>query len=50
VIDAIQGGTPLFAYYPDAAWLDGSRFLGRCVLVNATPSPAPRATPKRRRG
>ena len=29
VIDRIQGGTALFAYYPDARWLRQSRFL-RC--------------------
>jgi hypothetical protein len=30
VIDRIAGGSPVFAYYPDAHWLEGSRFLGRC--------------------
>ena len=43
VIDAIQGGTPLFIYYPDAAWLRTSPFLGACAVVGApfpTPSPA----------
>lgn len=30
VIEAIRGGTPLFVYYPDEAWLRGSRFLGAC--------------------
>src|SRR5262249_54236181 len=29
VIDAIRGGTALFAYYPDARWLASSEFL-RC--------------------
>ena len=29
LIDRIGGGTALFAYYPDPAWLDSSRFL-RC--------------------
>ena len=28
VIDAIQGGTLLVAYYPDPDWLEASRFLG----------------------
>jgi hypothetical protein len=27
LIDAISGGTALFAYYPEPGWLDGSRFL-----------------------
>jgi hypothetical protein len=31
VIDAIRGGTALFAYYPDPAWLETSRFLGACA-------------------
>ncbi len=30
VIDRIAGGSPVFAYYPDASWLESSRFLGRC--------------------
>jgi hypothetical protein len=30
VIDAIHGGTPLFAWYPDPAWLASSPFLGTC--------------------
>lgn len=29
IIDRIQGGTAVFAYYPDPAWLRDSRFL-RC--------------------
>jgi hypothetical protein len=29
VIDAIRGGTALFAYYPDERWLSSSSFL-RC--------------------
>jgi len=43
VIDAIQGGTPLFIYYPDAEWLRTSPFLGACAVMRAprpTPSPA----------
>ena len=27
VIDAIRGGSALFAYYPDARWLESSRYL-----------------------
>jgi hypothetical protein len=30
VIDAIRGGTPVFAWYPDSAWLASSPFLGAC--------------------
>jgi hypothetical protein len=43
VIDAIQGGTPLFAYYPDATWLGTSPFLGGCAAAAAA-SPAPTPT------
>lgn len=28
VIDTIKNGTVIFAYYPDAKWIEGSRFLG----------------------
>ena len=38
LIDAIAGGTPLFAYYPDPSWLEHSRFLGTaCVDDGAAP-------------
>ena len=47
VIDAIQGGTPLFAYYPDATWLDTSPFLGGCVAA-AGVSPACSPSDERR--
>ena len=30
VIEKIQGGTPVFAYYPDRKWLASSPFLGSC--------------------
>ena len=30
VIDAIRGGTPVFAWYPDPGWLASSPFLGSC--------------------
>jgi hypothetical protein len=30
VIDVIRGGTPVFAWYPDPAWLASSPFLGAC--------------------
>jgi len=36
VIDAIRGGSPLFAYYPDPAWLRGSPFLGSCGQAEAS--------------
>lgn len=34
VIDTIRGGTALFSYYPDPAWLEGSAFL-HCELPSA---------------
>jgi hypothetical protein len=30
LIDRIAGGGAIFAYYPDEAWLEGSRFLQGC--------------------
>jgi hypothetical protein len=30
LIDTVKGGTPVFAYYPDKAWLAESRFLNGC--------------------
>ena len=30
VIDTVRGGGVVFSYYPDAAWLQASRFLGGC--------------------
>jgi hypothetical protein len=36
LIDTIKGGTLLLAYYPDAQWLQASRFVGAC---GATASP-----------
>jgi hypothetical protein len=30
VIDRIRGGSAVFAYYPDPAWLASSSFLGTC--------------------
>jgi hypothetical protein len=30
VIDKIRGGSPVFIYYPDPAWLASSAFLGPC--------------------
>lgn len=30
IIDTVRGGTPVFAYYPDKAWLAGSRFINGC--------------------
>jgi hypothetical protein len=32
VIDRIRGGNLVFAYYPDRAWLNGSRLLGECPV------------------
>lgn len=39
VIDRIQGGNPVFIYYPDRAWLAGSAYLNGCSqepLASAT--------------
>lgn len=30
LIDRVKGGSLVFAYYPDAAWLRTSKFLGNC--------------------
>jgi hypothetical protein len=30
LIDRVKGGSLVFAYYPDAEWLSGSKFLGNC--------------------
>lgn len=30
VIERIRGGSPVFVYYPDPAWLASSAFLGAC--------------------
>ena len=35
VIDRIAGGSPVFAYYPETAWLERSRFLGACGAAGA---------------
>jgi hypothetical protein len=41
VVIEIQGGTPLFAYYPDPGWRESSRLLTVCEPVNvAAPPPA----------
>ena len=40
VIDVIRGGTPVFAWYPDRAWLASSTFLGACEEPRAQ-DPAP---------
>ena len=37
VIDTIQGGGVIFAYYPDPAWLAQSRFLGNCGNLGGVP-------------
>ena len=33
VIGRIAGGSLLFAYYPEPAWLEGSRFIGACEVA-----------------
>jgi hypothetical protein len=33
VIDRIKGGSLMFAYYPDPAWLKASKFLGDCAAA-----------------
>jgi hypothetical protein len=30
LIDRVKGGSLVFAYYPDAGWLKGSKYLGGC--------------------
>ena len=30
LINRVKGGSLVFAYYPDAEWLQGSKFLGNC--------------------
>jgi len=35
VIDRIAGGSAVFAYYPEAQWLTGSRFLAPATLAPA---------------
>ena len=35
LIDRIKGGTLVFAYYPDAAWLQSSAFLNSCGTTAA---------------
>jgi L,D-transpeptidase catalytic domain len=49
VIDAIRGGSALFAYYPDPAWLGGSPFLGACSAGQPEASPAAEAVTSRAR-
>jgi hypothetical protein len=34
LIDRIKGGGLVFAYYPDQAWLNGSRLLGECPAAS----------------
>ena len=40
LIDEIQGGTTLFAYYPDEDWIARSRFLNRCQAAKTEILPA----------
>lgn len=41
VIDDLKDGQYLFVYYPDAAWLKGSSFLGCATQVAPLVAPAP---------
>lgn len=41
VIDDLKDGQYLFAYYPDAAWLKGSAFLGCAAAAAPSVAPAP---------
>jgi hypothetical protein len=34
VIDRVKGGSLVFAYYPDPAWLRASKFLGDCAAAH----------------
>ena len=45
VIDTIRGGGALFAYYPDSAWLEGSRYLNGCQDMMASSSAPPALRP-----
>jgi len=36
LIDRVQGGGLLFAYYPDTNWIRSSRFLGGCFLPTSS--------------
>jgi hypothetical protein len=40
VIDTVRGGGVIFSYYPDAEWLEGSRFLNGCVAPPTAPAAA----------
>jgi hypothetical protein len=31
LLDRIKGGSLVFAYYPDQAWLQSSKYLGACA-------------------
>jgi hypothetical protein len=41
LIDAIQGGTAVFSYYPDETWLAGSKYLSRCTAPGGGGSAGP---------
>lgn len=41
VIDDLKDGQYLFVYYPDAAWLKGSHFLGCAAAQPSAAAPAP---------
>ena len=36
IIDRIKGGNLIFSYYPDQAWLNGSRLLGDCAAASTS--------------
>jgi hypothetical protein len=40
VIDTVRGGGVIFSYYPDAEWLEGSRFLNGCGAPPTAPAAA----------
>jgi hypothetical protein len=35
LIDRVKGGSLVFAYYPDADWLAGSKYLGGCAAASS---------------
>ncbi len=39
VIDHVKGGSLVFAYYPDPAWLHASKYLGTCAAAHGAPGP-----------
>ena len=35
VIDRVKGGGLVFAYYPDAQWIQSSKYLGSCAAAQS---------------